>query len=123
MNQIITALIFAGLMLASSWGINHAQDLGWIGGEPERAMGVVSGLVLIYFGNFLPKQAATECGSCSNAFRMRRFAGQMLMLGGAVSAIIWIIAPANIMALAAMGVIGATLMIVLVRAAVTRTFV
>lgn len=126
MRQITTALIFAGLILGASWAITKAQDLGWIAGEPERAIGVVNGLILIYFGNFLPKTGRkTACSTCdeSGAFRMRRFAGQMLMLAGVGSAVAWLVAPAEMMAAVAISIVAACLGVALIRAFATRTFV
>lgn len=125
MKQVLSALIFGGLILGCSWSVVEAQHAGLISGEPERAVGVISGLILVYFGNFLPKQGASECATCDEgrAFRMRRFAGMMLMLGGVLHAFAWIAAPANVMTILAIAAVAIPLTIVLIRAFAQRSFV
>ncbi|MEM1380060.1 MAG: hypothetical protein AAGH41_05470 [Pseudomonadota bacterium] len=97
--QIANALVFAAIILAVAFFGTQLQDVGVVQGEPERLAGIVAGLVLIWFGNAMPKTAAADC-SCGQqpSFRVKRFAGATLMLAGLVHAGVWLFAPADIMA-------------------------
>lgn len=93
MNRNIAAsLVWAALMIAGALAVAYGQDAGWTDAGDQRGAGVVIGLVLAWTGNMVPKWGAgQECRG--DAFRMRRFAGLSLILGGLLHAAAWIIAP------------------------------
>ncbi|MEM9839863.1 MAG: hypothetical protein AAF830_12030 [Pseudomonadota bacterium] len=99
-SQIVSALVAAGAMLLVAFLGVRAQDMGLIGGETERMTGVVVGFILVWFANLMPKSApdASCTADQACAFRMKRFAGIVLMIGGALHAAIWLFAPAESMA-------------------------
>ncbi len=125
MRQIISALFFAGLILATALFISFGEQRGFVGDGAERQAGALMGIILMWFGNLLPKQAPSGCATCGaeGATRMHLFAGQMLVAAGLIHALIWVFAPyehANFWAAAS---VATALAIVLVRAVIGRSFV
>ena len=95
--KIKGALIMAGLILALAFGLKLAANNGFIeASTTERAMGVVTGLVLVVFANFMPKNfgplSESRCGPGMGQ-NLRRFAGWTLVLAGLGYAIIWLTLP------------------------------
>lgn len=95
--KIKGALIMAGLILALAFALNLAADGGFI--EPsttDRSMGVVTGLVLVVFANFMPKNlgplSESRCGP-GRGQNLRRFAGWTLVLAGLGYSVIWLTFP------------------------------
>jgi hypothetical protein len=91
------ALIMAGAILALAFSLNLAGDNGLV--EPdtaERAMGVATGLVLVVFANFMPKnigplsESRCEPGKGHN---LRRFAAWTFVLAGLGHSIVWLTFP------------------------------
>lgn len=130
MKQIINALFFAGLILSIALWIPFAEKFGLPGANSERQAGATMGIILIWFGNYLPKQPSlnsskNNCVSCNSkqSFSMRRFAGTMLMLGGTIQTIAWLFAPLEQANVIAMAGVASSLVLILLRAFVTRTFV
>ncbi len=123
MRQIISALFFAGLMLAIALFISFGEERGLVGDGAERQAGALMGVILMWFANLLPKQASSGCNACApeGATRMHLFAGQMLLAAGLIHALIWLFAPiehANFWAAAS---VATALAIVLARAIIRRT--
>lgn len=121
--QIISALVVAGLILLFSFAGTRLQDAGLIGGEPERVTGVIAGLVLVWFGNLMPKSAPdAQCtAEQACAFRTKRFAGVAFMIGGLAHAAIWLLAPADIMSLASTVPVVAALALIGIKVLRSRT--
>ena len=92
--QINSSLIWAALMIGSALLLTMLEGQGIIPDGGERGTGVVIGLVLAWTGNLMPKWgAAKSCAKDGEAFRMRRFAGIVLMLGGIGYALAFVFAP------------------------------
>ena len=91
----------------------------------ERIIGVMIGILLAWCGNAVPKTGPAACAECGAARgqNMRRFAGWMLTLAGLLHALVWLFAPLEEANLLAMSVVGAATLLVLGRAAFTRTWV
>ncbi|NNU16107.1 hypothetical protein HK107_07205 [Parvularcula sp. ZS-1/3] len=124
-RQIRNALTFGVLILLVAFGGERAQEFGWLSGEPERISGVIAGLVLVWFGNAMPKDLPHKsCGTDpGTAFRMKRFAGWAFMLAGVAHALIWVVAPAQHMALLSTIPVAVALVLVLGVAFKTRVWV
>lgn len=125
MKQILQALFFAGLIFSVSFLIRFSDVVGLAGGEVERQAGAVMGIILIWFGNVLPKNHLPGCESCAThgRYAMRRFAGSMVMIGGAIQAFAWIIAPIEYANIIAMTGVAGSLIIIILRALITRKMV
>jgi hypothetical protein len=99
-RRLRSSLLFASAILAVSFFGARAQDLGLVASEPERVFGVVTGLILTWTGNMLPKSGADPCLEGPNtSFRMRRNIGLAFVAAGLVHGVIWLVAPADKMAM------------------------
>lgn len=93
-NQILSSLVWAGLMVGSALGLTALEAAGVFPDAGERGFGVVMGLILAWTGNMMPKWGADKkCTSDGEAFRMKRFAGITMMLGGLGYALAYLLAP------------------------------
>ncbi len=93
-RQIKSSLIWAALMVGSAQLLTILEGQGIIPDGGERGTGVVIGLVLAWTGNLMPKWGtAKSCATDGEAFRMRRFSGIVLMLGGIGYALAFLFAP------------------------------
>lgn len=93
-NQIVSSLIWAGLMVGSALALTALEGAGILPDGGERGTGVVIGLVLAWTGNLMPKWGAgNKCASDGEAFRMKRFAGITMMMGGLGYALAYFVAP------------------------------
>jgi len=95
--KIKGALIMAGLILALAVAVNLADDRGFIeASTAERAMGVATGLVLVVFANFMPKNlgplSESRCGP-GKGQNLRRFAAWTFVLAGLGHSLIWLTFP------------------------------
>ncbi len=88
------ALITAGLLLALAFAANYAEGTGFF--EPDtsdRVMGVATGLVLVVFANFMPKNlgplSESRCAT-SKGQNMRRFAAWTFVLAGIAHSLVWL---------------------------------
>lgn len=124
-RQITTSLVFAALILGVALGSRVLNDSGVMTIDPARINGVVIGMVLIWMGNMMPKRNPEK--TCGNdpaaAFRMKRFAGMLMMLGGIGHAAIWLTLPVGQAEWASMVPVAATAAIVLATAFRTRVWV
>ncbi|GGY37401.1 hypothetical protein [Parvularcula lutaonensis] len=93
-NQVVSSLVWAGLMVGSAAALTALEGAGILPDGGERGFGVVMGLVLAWTGNMMPKWGADKkCASDGEAFRMKRFAGITMMLGGIGYAVAFFVAP------------------------------
>ncbi len=95
--KIKGALITAGLLLALAFAANYADDTGFFGpGTSERVMGIATGLVLVLFANFMPKNlgplSESRCAT-SKGQNMRRFAAWTFVIAGLAHSLIWLTFP------------------------------
>ena len=125
MKQILEALFFAALIIGAAFFVKHGQSQGWLEDSAERQAGVIMGIILMWFGNNLPKTPKKNCGQCSSSqsFSMRRFAGALLMLAGALHSLAWVFAPIDLANYLAMIAVASALLIIILRSLFTKTFV
>lgn len=123
--QIRSALTFAALILIVALGARQAEAMGLFALDPARVNGITTGLILIWFGNAMPKGSPEQtCGNDpAESFRMKRFAGWAFVLAGTAHAAIWLIAPAAIMAELSVVPVAAAVVIVIAVMVKTRRFV
>lgn len=116
-------LIIAGAMLAISAALvfltpDHiSRDLA------QRVLNVMLGAFVVFYANeapkLLPRRLGGRCDS-SEYQSLRRFAGWTLVLGGVAYALAWILAPIDLAAPVAVGLLGTAFLIVVARYVLTR---
>jgi hypothetical protein len=99
-DRIRYAITGASLLMAMPLAFQLATELGALGdGQSldERAFGVVLGLILAAYGNFMPKQLSPMGDETSHASARKqstlRFAGWVFVIVGLVHALVWIALP------------------------------
>ena len=94
-SEVRHAVIVAAALVALSIGVKIAQATGWLGLDEGRLVGIGGGLVMVYFGNRLPKILehfdARIDGARRQAFQ--RQAGWAFVLAGLGSALAWAMLP------------------------------
>jgi hypothetical protein len=107
-KQISSALVIAAVMLAAAAVIKFAQGIELIGAEgASRAIQIVIGLVLAFFGNYMPKDVARSRTGCAESrFQSPlRVGGWLFTLAGLAYAALGAFAPIAIAGTAAMAVV------------------
>jgi hypothetical protein len=108
-KQISSALVIAAVMLAAAAVIKYAQAIELIGAEgASRAIQVVIGLVLAFFGNYMPKDVARSRASGCAESRFQsplRVGGWLFTLAGLAYAALGAFAPIAIAGTAAIAVV------------------
>lgn len=95
------AVIVASALVALALGVKLAQATGWLGlGEGRlgaRLVGICGGLVMVYFGNRLPKILERFDARIDGARRQafQRQAGWIFVLAGLGSALAWGVLPVD----------------------------
>ncbi len=94
-HEILFAIILASLLALGSISATLAKELGFFDGDlVKRIIGVDIGLMLMVFGNYIPKKGTHQCGSCesntSASLKTQRFVGWIIVLGGLLYAAAWI---------------------------------
>ncbi|MEM9232612.1 MAG: hypothetical protein AAGA69_00055 [Pseudomonadota bacterium] len=125
MSELQSSLFYAGLILLASAGLACADYLGLAGDADRRSVGTMTGLILAWCGNVIPKMSPGKCADdgSTRAQNMRRFAAWMLTVAGLLHAVIWLVAPISHANLMAMGVVMIATLLVLGRAGITRTWI
>ena len=125
-RRLFTAsVIAAGLILAAALGKALVVSLGFETGETiDRALGVVTGVVLLLIGNAIPKAlgplTAKRCAPVQ-VQAIQRFAGWTFAAAGLAYAALWLLAPVEMAHNWATVAVGAGLVIVLMRYACALT--
>ncbi len=88
-KDIVAGLIFAAFTLVLAVAAKVANARGYIDHDTLMRVVAVNGLVVIYFGNQLPKSMVPYAW----AQRARRFSGWSLVLSGLVYIGLWLFAP------------------------------
>ncbi len=89
-NEILTALVWAGGIIALALGATLAREQGHI--DQDTVLRIVigmNGLMIAFYGNRAPKAVAPS--ACAG--RLARVAGWSLVLSGLVYAGVWAFAP------------------------------
>ena len=124
-RQIVSSLVFAAGVLGLAFGARMLNEAGLASLEAARVNGVIAGLILVWFGNLMPKKnPERSCGQDPGAsFRMKRMAGFLLMLGGIGHAVAWLALPLDQAKWIAMIPVAVALVIVLATAFRSRVWV
>lgn len=118
------ALLIAVLFVGVAAALKYAPP-GYIDpGLARRLVGIMTGLIVIYYANEVPKAltplAALRCDPAAEQ-SLRRFTGIVLVLGGVGYVLSWIAAPLAHANAIAMSLLGAALFAVLVRLGVAAS--
>jgi hypothetical protein len=98
------------------------RPAGMAAGDGMRVLGVLMGLMVVFYANEVPKRLPQVTG-CDPARQqsLRRFIGWTLVLGALGYAIAWIAAPIRIAPLLAILLLGAALTVVFGRITFVRS--
>ncbi len=99
-RNIRRSLFAASLMLGAALAFRLTRDLGIIDGDiAMRVDGVITGVILIIIGNYLPKTvrslAAQKCNP-ARAIAAERFLGFSLVFAGFTHSALWLFAPVDL---------------------------
>lgn len=122
-TSVRTSVAMAGLMLAVPLALTVLFTSGFeaiTDNVEQRAMGITFAVVMVLWGNYVPKRPASLSGSeCSPSGQQafNRFAGLMFMTTGLLYGLIWAFAPLDLALPVAMGVLAVGMGIMMARAA------
>lgn len=92
-KRIRFSLITAALILGLSFALTQLDNTALLSETGStRIMQVVMGLILVGYGNYMPKDIANT-GNSPRALRAIRFGGWAITLGGLAYAGLWAFAP------------------------------
>jgi hypothetical protein len=98
-KSIVTGLAFAAVVLGGAALLKWAEHGGMVTPETARQIVQISlGLVVAFYGNYVPKQIARRAFSPQAARRAQnalRFGGWSLTLAGLAYAALWALTPAD----------------------------
>jgi len=120
------SLILAGGIIAISATLAGLQGAGVIDGTiAERGIGIVLGLVVILYGNEIPKILVPmdKAGDPARKQALQRFAGWVMVLGGIGYALAFALVPIDYAAYAAVACGVLAIGIVIARCLMLRTIV
>lgn len=113
-------LIVAGGLLGVSMTLQRLSPEHLSSESARRMMGVLLGAVVVVYANAVPKALTPllrlHCDPAAEQ-AMRRFTGWSLVLGGAAYAVAWVMAPLEYANVLSAGLLGAALLLVVVRLA------
>ena len=107
-RPIVSALAIAAALLSAAVAVKLARHFGYIDMEQgRRAIGAVIGLMVAYYGNFVPKQLGRSRGLASDrrkqtALRISGWSFTLTGLGYAAISLSWPEQPGSIVAMALM---------------------
>jgi len=97
LDQIATAVVFAGLMMGIPLALSLARAYGLVDGLDlaRRSTGVLTSAFLVMLGNMMPKNLPPLSSGCDGARQQafQRLAGWTWVLCGLASAIGWLVLP------------------------------
>jgi hypothetical protein len=100
LDQITTAVVFAGFMMGIPLALTLARSYGLVDGVDvaRRSTGVLTGLFLVMLGNVMPKNLPPLSSECDGARQQafHRLAGWTWVLCGLTSALGWLVLPIDI---------------------------
>ena len=121
-NSLVSALAFSAFIVALAFALKYMAAHGLIEGNAQeistRIVQVIVGLLVVWVANLTPKRlkplSEMACDPASEQ-RGRRFAGAVIMLGGLVYSLTWLVAPAPLAFPIAISALGGTVAIVLIQ--------
>ena len=112
----------AALLIAVALAMSAARALGVVDRDDSeialRAFGVVNGMILVFYGNIVPKRPVRYDPDAADPGRkpaLLRFSGWVFVLAGLAHIAIWLIAPFGRAALWSMFPVGGGLALVAIR--------
>jgi 4-hydroxybenzoate polyprenyltransferase len=114
-KSILSGLVFGGFMLATALALKYAAAHHLVSGHmPMRGIEVLTGLMLAFFGNVIPKNLPRFRGSESGRVQsLRRTCGWLMTLAGLGYAAVWAAVPYGAAAVWSMIVVGSAVVAVL----------
>lgn len=91
-KEIRTALLWAGGIIAVALGATILRQWGYISQDTVIRTVAMNGLMVVYYGNQMPKKAAPNI--C--AHQIARFAGWSFVITGLIYAGFWAFAPLDL---------------------------
>jgi hypothetical protein len=99
-DSIVSGIVFAGLMLASSLGLKLATALGVMSRSDlaQRTLMVILGAFFTFTGNALPKTLRPLAAKCDGARvqALQRLAGWTWVITGLTFAVAWLVLPVGL---------------------------
>lgn len=109
LDQIMTAVVFAALMMGIPLALTLARSYGLVDGDDlaRRSTGVLTGAFLAMLGNVMPKHLPPLSSGCDGARQQafHRLAGWTWVLCGLASAIGWLALPIDVAETAAVALV------------------
>lgn len=94
------AISYAAIMIATAEALAIARAIGAIARDDEsialRFLGIAGGLVIVFYGNIVPKKTACVDPASPDAARrqrLQRYSAWVLVLAGLANTAIWALAP------------------------------
>lgn len=120
------SLILAGGIIAISASLAGLEALGVLSGNvSERGVGVVMGLMVMAYGNAMPKLLVPMSGQQNEAKRqaLQRFCGWAMVIGGIGYVLAFMFLPIDYAAYGAVACGGTAVLLVLARCLMVRRIV
>ena len=118
-KELVRGVVVAGLLIAAALAAVGARRAGLIADtDPARISGILAGLVLAFYGNFIPRRLVRYEPDSVRPARQQaalRFSGWAFVLAGLANALVWAFAPSTAMALWSMVPIVAAIALVTLR--------
>jgi hypothetical protein len=122
------AVSYAAIVIAVAEALAIARATGAIARDDEgfalRFLGIACGLVVVYYGNIVPKKAACVDPASPDAARkqaLQRYSAWVLVLAGLANTAIWVLAPIRQAALWSMVPLAVGLALIASRIASSRS--
>ncbi|MEA3030641.1 MAG: hypothetical protein QOG13_1966 [Sphingomonadales bacterium] len=119
---------YAAVTLAAAEALAIARALGAIAPDDEsyalRGLGIFCGLVIVFYGNMVPKKGACVDPAAADAGRkqaLQRYSGWVFVLAGLANTLIWVLAPIKQAALWSMVPLAIGLLLIVLRLASFRS--
>ncbi len=113
-HSVRLALVMIAVSLALTWaGKAHLVD----GDLPTRISMALSGLVIAFYGNDIPKVLLRS----ARARSAKRVSGWAFTLSGLSTAVLWTLAPLDMALTFTLGIVGTTVVLVLLYCLIART--
>ncbi len=108
-KELWVALAFAGVMLLLAFATRFAHARGYIDSETQLRVVAMNGLMMVYFGNRVPKKIAP----CGRVRQIQRVSGWTQVLSGLLYAGLWAFAPIRLAVTLGTGAVMASLIVTL----------
>lgn len=127
-DSLRLAISYAAITLALAEALAIARATGAIARDDEslalRLLGIGCGLVIVFYGNIVPKRTACFDPASPDAARrqkLQRYSGWVFVLAGLANTLIWVLAPIRQAALWSMVPLAAGLALIALRIVSSRS--